>query len=148
VRSSVVRKPVPMRDVYFVDLGLLFLRIGIGGMLLGLHGWARLVAAFSYLFLGQKWAFVGLVQHLGFPMPAAFAVASALAESLGAALLVAGLGTRWAALVVAFNMAVAVGLQFSKGSNSMELPGVYLVALLALALAGAGKFSLDARRRK
>jgi hypothetical protein len=34
------------------DLGLLFLRIGIGGMLLGLHGWARLVKAFGYLFLG------------------------------------------------------------------------------------------------
>jgi putative oxidoreductase len=130
------------------DLGLLFLRIGVGGMLLGLHGWARLVAASGYLFLGQKWAFVGLVQHVGFPMPAGFAVASALAESLGAALLIVGLGTRWAALMVAFNMAVAVGLQFSKGSSAMELPGVYLVSLVALALAGAGKFSLDARRAK
>ena len=28
------------------DVGLLALRLGIGGMLLGLHGWARLVKAF------------------------------------------------------------------------------------------------------
>ena len=63
------------------DLGLLILRIGIGSMLLGLHGWARLVKAFSYLFLGQPWTFVALVQRMGFPMPTVFAVASANAES-------------------------------------------------------------------
>ena len=51
------------------DLGLLTLRLGIGGMLLGLHGWARLVKAFGYLFLGQQWTFIGLVQRMGFPLP-------------------------------------------------------------------------------
>ena len=117
-------------------------------MLLGLHGWARLVKAFSYLFLGQPWTFIGLVQRMGFPMPVVFAVASALAESLGAVLLIVGLGTRWAALAVGFNLAVAVGLELSKHSSAVELPGVYLIAVAAIGIAGAGKFSLDARRAK
>jgi putative oxidoreductase len=130
------------------DLGLLFLRIGIGGMLLGLHGWARLVKAFGYLFLGQPWTFVGLVQRMGFPMPTVFAVASALAESLGAILLIAGWGTRWAALVVGFNLAAAAGLELSKHSATVELPAVYLIAILTIGIAGAGRYSLDARRRK
>jgi putative oxidoreductase len=129
------------------DTGLLFLRVGIGGTILGVHGWARLMKAFSYLFQGQQWTFIALVQRMGFPMPAAFAVASALAESLGAALLIAGLGTRWAALVVGFNLAVAVGLELSKHSAAIELPAVYLIAVTAIGIAGAGCYSLDARLR-
>ncbi len=54
------------------DLGLLFLRVATGCMLLGVHGWARLVKAFGYLFLGQPWTFIGLVQRIGFPVPGRF----------------------------------------------------------------------------
>ena len=128
------------------DAGLLLLRAGVGTMLLCLHGWARLVSAFGYLFLGRQWTFVALVQRMGFPKPAAFAVASALAESIGAVFLIVGFGTRLAALVVGFNMAVAVALELSKHSASVELPAVYLVAIATIALAGAGAYSLDARR--
>lgn len=133
------------------DLGLLTLRLGLGGMLLGLHGWARLVKAFGYLFLGQQWTFIGLVQRMGFPLPVVFAVASALAESVGALLLIVGLGTRWATLAIGFNLAVAVGLELSKHSSSFELPAVYLLGIAAIGVAGAGQYSLDARstpRRK
>jgi putative oxidoreductase len=130
------------------DLGLLFLRVAIGSMLLGVHGWARLVKAFSYLFLGQPWTFIGLVQRMGFPVPVVFAVASALAESVGAALLIIGLGTRWAALAIGLNLAVAVGLELSKHSAAVELPSVYLIAIVAIGIAGAGGYSLDATRRR
>ena len=130
------------------DLGLLFLRVAIGSMLLGVHGWARLVKAFSYLFLGQPWTFIGLVQRMGFPVPVVFAVASALAESVGAALLIIGLGTRWAALAIGLNLAVAVGLKLSKHSAAVELPSVYLIAIVAIGIAGAGGYSLDATRRR
>lgn len=129
------------------DLGLLLLRLGIGGLLLGVHGWARLVNAFGYLLLGRPWTFVGLVHRMGFPLPVVFALASALAESVGALLLIAGFGTRWAALVVGLNMAVAVGLELSKHSSAVELPGVYLIAVVAIGTAGGGTYSLDARRR-
>jgi len=115
-------------------------------MLLGVHGWARLVNAFGYLLLGHPWTFVGLVQRMGFPVPVVFAVASALAESVGALLLIAGFATRWAALAVGLNMAVAVGLEMSKHSAAVELPGVYLIAVAAIGMAGGGAYSLDARR--
>lgn len=129
------------------DFGLLFLRLAIGGMVFGLHGWARLFKVYNYLVLGQPWTFVALVQRIGFPMPSVFAVASALVESFGAVLLIAGLGTRWVALLLAFNMSVAVRFELSKGGGGAELPGVYLAALATLVIAGGGKFSLDARRR-
>jgi putative oxidoreductase len=130
------------------DLGLLFLRVATGSMLLSVHGWARLLKAFGYLFLGQLWTFIGLVQRIGFPIPVVFAVASALAESVGAILLILGFGTRWVALLICVNLAVAVGLEVSKHSASYELPSVYLIAVAAIGIAGAGGYSLDARRRR
>ena len=130
------------------DYGWLFLRLATGGMIFGLHGWARLFKLYNYLVLRQPWTFVGLVQRIGFPMPAVFAVMSALVEAFGAILLIVGLGTRWVALLLAINMAVAVGFELSKGGGGAELPGVYLVALVALAIGGGGDYSLDARRRR
>jgi uncharacterized membrane protein YphA (DoxX/SURF4 family) len=81
-------------------------------------------------------------------MPTVFAVASALAESVGAVLLILGLGTRWAAAVIGINLAVAVGLELSKHSAAIELPTVYLIAIVTIGIAGAGKYSLDNRRAK
>ena len=74
------------------------------------------------------------------------AVASALAESVGAVMLIVGLGTRWATLAIGFNLAVAVWLELSKHSSSFELPAVYLIGIAAIGVAGAGSYSLDARR--
>ena len=83
-----------------------------------------------------------------FPSRVVFAVASALAESVGAVLLIVGLGTRWAALAIGLNLAVAVGLELSKHSAAVELPSVYLIAIVAIGIAGAGGYSLDASRRR
>ena len=130
------------------EYGWLVLRLGTGAMLFGLHGWGRIFKLYSYLVLGQPWTFVGLVQRIGFPMPAVFAVASALVESIGAIMLLVGCKTRWVALLLAFNLAVAVGFELSKGGGGAELPGVYLIPLVALALGGAGRYSLDERKRK
>ena len=78
-------------------------------------------------------------------MPVVFAVASALAESVGAVLLILGLGTRWATLAIGINLGVAVGLELSK-HTPFELPAVYLIGIAAIGVAGAGQYSLDARR--
>ncbi|MEO8369375.1 MAG: DoxX family protein [Candidatus Solibacter sp.] len=130
------------------EYGWVFLRVAIGAMLFGLHGYARIGKLYNYFVLGQTWTFVGLVQRIGFPMPAFFAVASALVEAIGSILLILGLGTRWVALLLAINMAVATGFELNKGGGGAELPGVYLAALIALAIGGSGKYSLDARRGK
>jgi len=129
------------------EFAWLFLRLAVGAMMFGLHGWARLGKLYAYFILGQPWSFVSLVQRIGFPMPAVFAVASALVESFGALLLLAGIQTRWVALLMAVNMAVATAFEIGKGpSGGPELAAMYLIPLLALALGGAGRFSLDARR--
>ena len=130
------------------EYGWLFLRLGIGAMMFGLHGYARIGKLYSYFVLGQPWTFVGLVQRMGFPMPAFFAVAAALTEAICSILLIVGFKTRWSALLLAITLAVATGFELNKGGGGAELPGVYLVALIALAIGGSGKYSLDARRGK
>ena len=120
-----------------IDWGLLLLRLGFAALLIGLHGWTRLIRAFNFVVHDQAWTFVGVVQRLGFPFPAAFAVLSALSESVAVALIALGLFTRPAAAVVAFNMAVALYNEASKG-DPFELPALYLVMALALLVAGPG----------
>ena len=80
------------------DCGLFLLRVGVAGLMLALHGWARFFRASDYLVFGTPWPFVDLVAGLGFPLPGAFAVMSALSESVGAVLVAIGWltdGRRW-----------------------------------------------------
>ncbi len=106
----------------------------------------RLIQIYKYLVLHQSWVFVGVVEKLGFPVPPAFALLSALSEGIGTVLLAIGLFTRWAALTISISMAVAVYSKASK-SESFELPALYLLGALAIAAFGPGRFSLDRRRR-
>lgn len=132
------------------DWGLLLLRVAAGGMLLALHGWGKLKGMLG-MFGGEEWGFVGFVGSIGFPLPKLFAVLAALAESLGALLLVAGLFTRWAALVVTLNMSVAVYYHLTRDPQQrFELAAMYLAVALLLALAGPGAASVDTllRNRK
>ena len=128
------------------DVGLLVLRLGCASLLIGFHGWPRLHRAVDYVFFGEPWTFVNLVGRLGFPWPPVFAVASAMAESIAAAFMAAGLWTRWAAAIVAFNMAVALANEAFKG-DPIELPALYFLGALVVAILGAGRVSLDGWRR-
>lgn len=141
------------------DLALLVLRLSGLGLAL-FHGWGKVAALAN----GQGQRFVEAVAAMGFPAPGLFAWAAALAE-FGCGLLVfLGLATRLAASAAAFTMlvaafgrhkahlhaAAALGLspaseETLKSWGNPELALVYLLALLALALAGGGRFALDAR---
>lgn len=71
-------------------------------------------------------------------------------ELLGAALLVLGLGTRFASLSLMVLTGVALasvhaGLGYNVCDNGFKLPLIYLVMFLPLLLGGAGRLSLDAR---
>lgn len=127
----------PGNDSFLASLGLIVLRVWLGGTLLLNHGLEKLTNFSS--------------MSGGFPDPfkvghsASFSLV-VFAEVLAAALLVLGLVTRFAALIAAVDMAVAfiyVHKMALSGSHSGELAFIYLAGFLTLLLAGGGAFSFD-----
>jgi len=119
------------------DLALLVLRITLGIALLLKHGLEK-VTNFSHM-AGR---FPDPV-HIG-PVPSL--VFAMLSDAICSLLIILGLGTRLAALVVVINLAVALSLvhRFAFfGPRNGELAFVYLGGYLTLMLAGGGRFSLD-----
>ncbi|HEY0862840.1 MAG TPA: DoxX family protein [Lacunisphaera sp.] len=117
------------------DAGLLLLRLWLGGSMLWLHGWDKLMN----LFAGK----LSFLDPLGIGEVPSFLL-TILAEVGCSVLLVLGLWTRWAALILAFTMGVAFFVVNSanfKGGG--ELAWLFFGGYLALFAAGAGKFSVD-----
>jgi len=117
------------------DLGLLVLRLGVGLTLAFGHGLGK---------LPPSQGFIEGTAAMGFPVPVLFAWAAGLSEFVGGLLLAVGLATRPAAFFVAVTMAVATfvrhdALVFGEGEKSW----VFLVAAVALVIAGAGRIALD-----
>ena len=127
------------------DASLLMMRLGYAALLLAFHGGPRFVHAFQFVARGEPWGFVDIVGQMGLPFAPGFAVASALSESIGAALVAAGLWTRFAAASIVINMTVALIHEAAKG-DPFELPALYLLGALAFLVAGAGRFSADSLR--
>jgi putative oxidoreductase len=121
------------------DTALLLLRIWHGGALLLLHGWLKLTnfSSMTSQFLDPFG--IGKTPSLGLAV---------FGELVCGTLLVLGLFTRVAALGSAVTMATAFwfahGAKFT-GAGNGELPFVFLGVFLALFIAGAGKFSVDAQ---
>lgn len=128
------------RQELMTSIGLLVLRVGIGGYMLT-HGWGKLqmVLAGDFGSFGDP---IGLGSGLSL-------VLITLAEFGCALLVVVGLGTRFAAVPVVFGMAVAAFIvhgsdPWTMGEGASKEPALlYLSAFLTLALTGAGRFSLD-----
>ena len=129
------------------DWGLLLLRLGFAALLIGLHGWTRLLRAFNFVVHGQAWTFVTVVERLGFPYPSVFAVLSALSESVAVVLVALGIFARPAAAIIAFNMAVAFYNEAAKG-DPFELPALYLLGAVVILVAGPGRAVVGATRAR
>jgi len=70
------------------------------------------------------------------------------AESVCALLVVLGLATRWAALVIVIDVGVAFSLVHKfrlTGQGSGELAYLYLTMMIVLFICGAGRYSVDGR---
>jgi putative oxidoreductase len=121
------------------DLALLVLRVWFGASMAALHGWGKLTG-----FSAMSGRFV---DPFGIGRPATLALAT-FGELVCASLLVLGLFTRFAALVLAITMTAAFwyghGARLT-GAGNGELPFIYLGGFLALFVAGGGRFSLDAK---
>jgi len=125
------------------DLGLLALRVGVGGTLVA-HGAQKLFGWFSGAGLEQTGK---MFEQLGFRPGKANAIAAGLGEAGGGALLAAGLGTPGAGAAVAGTMIVAASMHIDKGffntKGGFEYPAVLGWSAAALALTGPGALSLD-----
>ena len=126
------------------DIGLLVLRLGVGGALAA-HGSQKLFGWFGGYGPDGTGQFM---QSLGFPGDGRTnAILSGLAEFGGGALLALGLGTGPAGAAVTANMAVAGSTHAPNGffntSGGYEVPATFGLVGTALALTGPGKLSLD-----
>ncbi len=120
------------------DLGLLLLRLWLGGSMLALHGWQKLS---NFNTLAPDFS-----DPLGIGSTASLAGTCA-AEVLCAVFLVLGLGSRLVLIGLIFTMAVAWGKVHGfalSGQHSGELAYLYLAGFTSLLLTGPGRFSLDA----
>lgn len=121
------------------DAGKLVLRVALGVLVL-LHGIAKIIGGPGFI--------MGLLAKAGLPAVLGYGVY--IGEVVAPLLLIIGLFTRVAALIVFVNMLVAIGLvhmgelgQLSKtGGWALELQGMYLFGALAVALLGAGRYSV------
>lgn len=137
------RAGAPTAAVSADDTARLVLRLTLGLLML-VHGVSKLAGGDAFI--------VGLVAKAG--LPGALGHLVYVGEVLAPLLLVAGVWTRAAALVIAANMAVAVllvhtghfGLLNASGGWQLELQAFYFATAIALALLGAGRFSLGGVR--
>jgi len=127
------------------DLGKLILRLTIGILIL-FHGVAKLMNGVGGI--------EGMIVAKG--LPAFFAWGVYIGEVLAPLLLILGLYTRLGALLVAVNMVVAVVLahgghlmQLSgSGGWRLELQALFLFGSIAVALLGAGRYSVSGKGGK
>ncbi|TMH12834.1 MAG: DoxX family protein [Betaproteobacteria bacterium] len=125
------------------DAGRLVLRLAVGVLML-LHGIGKLQGG-----IGEV---LGMVGKAGLPPALGYLVY--VGEVLAPVLMIVGLWTRPAALIAAINMLVAVlltrppGRIFALGEFgnwAIELEGLYFFGAIAVALLGAGRFSVGGR---
>lgn len=122
------------------DLGLLLLRIALGGLML-FHGMHKLI--YGVGFIGDMLAAIGL--------PSFIAYGSLLAELVASLMIICGIWTRLASVVFAGNMVVAIlmahasemlSLSPMTGGLVIELPLLYLLGAAVLCLTGGGRFAV------
>jgi putative oxidoreductase len=124
------------------DIGKLVLRAVLAIILL-FHGVSKLIGGIG--FIADMLAKAGA--------PAALGYLVYVGEVVAPLMILAGIFTRPAALVVVVNMIVAILLVHTKqffslnetGGWALELQGMLLAAALAVALLGAGRYSLGGK---
>ncbi|MGI4777259.1 MAG: DoxX family protein [Janthinobacterium lividum] len=121
------------------DAGKLIVRLAVGILIL-LHGISKLGSGVGGI--------AGMLASHGLPTGIAYLVY--IGEIVAPVLLIVGIFTRPAAIVVAINMLFAFSLAHMSqlatlgktGGWALELQGMFLFAAMAIAFLGAGRFSI------
>ncbi|NML62628.1 DoxX family protein [Massilia sp. RP-1-19] len=121
------------------DLGKLVIRAAVALMVL-LHGISKLTGGIDGI--------TGMVTNAGLPAILAYGVY--VGEVIAPILVLIGLWTRAAAVVMVINMVVAIVLAHmgdlakmnDMGGWALELQGMFLFGAIAVALLGAGRYSI------
>jgi putative oxidoreductase len=134
-----------MHDTRYVDAGTLVLRLVVGSLML-LHGVHKL-----------RHGIGGVMRQLeSHGLPTSIGYLVYLGEFVGPVMLILGIYTRLAAMMVAGTMVVAIYLAHAgdvlslspKGGGwAIELQALYLFGAIAIALLGPDRFALGRRIR-
>jgi len=122
-------------------VGKLLLRLTLGILML-LHGIAKLLHPSALEFIGSKLAAVGL--------PTVLSYGALVGEVLAPVLIILGIASRIGGLLVAINMVFAICLVHAaelfamtkNGGWALELQGFYLFCGLAIFFLGSGKLAV------
>lgn len=122
-------------------LGLLILRLTVGCLML-FHGVAKIMHPASLDFIG------GTLSNVGLPTFIAYGVY--IGEVVAPLLIIAGIYSRYAAVVVIINMVFAILLAHTgdifalteHGGWRIELQAFYLFTALAIVHMGSGRFAI------
>lgn len=125
------------------DLGLLILRLSLGILML-LHGIAKIQHG------------SGFIEQMvvGSGLPPFFAYGVYVGEVIAPLFIIAGYGTRIAALIFAINCLVAALLAHAQdlftlsdhGGWAVELLGLYFFGAVALLFTGGGKYAVSSKQ--
>jgi putative oxidoreductase len=124
------------REPISESIGKLILRVTLGGLML-LHGIAKLRNGIDGV--------ADMLDSSGLPTGLAYGVY--IGEVIAPVLLILGLWTRIAAIIFAFNMLVAILIGHANeifslnqfGGWAIELPALFLLAAISVALLGPGR---------
>jgi putative oxidoreductase len=132
-------------DAQTLSVGLLIARLVVG-LLIAAHGSQKLFGWFGGHGLQATGEFFG---QMGFRPGNLFATTAALGEFVSGLLIASGfLGPIGPALLLAVMIVAAISVHWRNGlfasENGVEVPLLYATAAVGLALAGPGRYSLDA----
>lgn len=123
-----------------IKTALFLIRVGFGIIFI-FHGFPKIAGGVdTWTWLGESMGLVGL----GFA-PAFWGFMAAISEFVGGILLVLGLLTRPAALLMAFTMLIAAIMHITGGDdlNTILHPLKGFVVFIALLYGGPGKYAID-----
>jgi putative oxidoreductase len=117
--------------------GITLLRVTVGAVFVA-HGGQKFFQGFENV--------AEFLNGLGIPQPTAAAILLTAVEFFGGLAMILGILTRYVAIMLAFDMAVAIVMYHWRNGffmpNGIEYPIVMLVANLTLILAGGGEAEL------